>query len=272
MAAEVDRAGGLAYRRAEPAGEPADPPLLCVHGFPESSYMWSDLLARGAEAGHPGLAPDLIGFGDTPPDPPGTWERQIEALDRFVEALDPAPAVLVVHDWGGLIGLRWACERPERIAGQVISNTGFFPDGKWHGIAEIQRTPGEGERLVEGLERSSFGEMLRATTPAFTEEAIDEYWKAFTTPEGRAGTLELYRSGDFEKLAPYQGRLGALGVPSLLLWGENDPFAPLPGAYRFRKEIPHARLEVLEGAGHFVYTERPERCAELVLEFLRAEF
>src|SRR4051794_37902992 len=90
----------------------------------------------------------------------------------------------------------------------------------------------------------------------------------FETAEGRQGVLDLYRSGDFEKLTAYAGCLGELSVPTLILWGENDLFAPVAGAYRFRKEIPNARLVVLEGAGHFVYADEPRRCAREVAEFL----
>jgi pimeloyl-ACP methyl ester carboxylesterase len=73
---------------------------------------------------------------------------------------------------------------------------------------------------------------------------------------------------DFSKLAPYEGRLGELGVPTLLLWGSEDQFAPLGGARRFEREIPGARLVVLEGAGHFVFDQERERCAREVVEFV----
>ena len=84
-----------------------------------------------ADAGWRALAPDLAGFGDSEPDPPGTWERHVESIERFRSELGIERCVLVVHDWGGLIGLRWACEHPEAIEALVISSTGFFPDGKW---------------------------------------------------------------------------------------------------------------------------------------------
>jgi haloalkane dehalogenase len=70
-----------------------------------------------------------------------------------------------------------------------------------------------------------------------------------------------------EKLAAYEGRLAGLGVPTLILWGETDAFAPVAGAHRFHDEIPGSELEILE-AGHFVWEEAPARCAESVLEFL----
>ena len=88
------------------AGEPGDPAVLLVHGYPESSYMWRDILPALAAAGHHAFAPDLPGYGDSPADPPGTWERHVEALERFRTQHGLEDVALVVHDWGGLIGLR----------------------------------------------------------------------------------------------------------------------------------------------------------------------
>jgi haloalkane dehalogenase len=81
----------------------------------------------------------------------------MEAVERFRRALEMERLTLVVHDWGGLIGLRWACEHPDAVRALVISDTGFFPDGKWHGVAELMRIQGKGEELVEGMTRSSDG-------------------------------------------------------------------------------------------------------------------
>ena len=128
----VEHAGGMAYREALPAGE-ARGTILAVHGWPQSSYSWRPLLTAVADAGWRGVAPDLLGFGDSPTDPPDTWERQVEALERLHGALALGPVVLVVHDWGGLIGLRWACDHPGRARALVISDTGFFPDGRGTG-------------------------------------------------------------------------------------------------------------------------------------------
>jgi haloalkane dehalogenase len=257
-------AAGLAYREAGPAGGPV---ALLVHGFPESSYMWRDLLPALGDAGWHGVAPDLAGSGDSPADPPGTWERHMESLERFRTELELDRVAVVVHDWGGLIGLRWACEHPAAVSALVISNTGFFADGEWHGMAQAMRTQGTGEELMEGMTRDGFAELLRQIG-SFDEDTIDEYWKGFGDEERRRGHLELYRSGDFEKLEPYQGKLAELGVPALILWGKNDPFAPVAGAHRFHKELPGSELVVVKEAGHFVYADAPERCAEEITEFL----
>jgi haloalkane dehalogenase len=73
---------------------------------------------------------------------------------------------------------------------------------------------------------------------------------------------------DFEKLAPYEGKLGELGVPTLLLWGADDQFARIASAHRFAKEIPGAELVALEGAGHFVFDQEPGATTARVVEFL----
>jgi haloalkane dehalogenase len=260
-------AGELAYREAGPSDGPV---ALLVHGYPESSYMWRDLLPALAEAGWRAVAPDLAGFGDSPADPPGTWERHVERLERFRRELGIERCVPVVHDWGGLIGLWWACEHPDAVRALVISSTGFFPDGRWHGLAEGMRAPGTGEQIVEGIDRDGFAGVLRQAGATIGDDAIDEYWKLFGDPERRRGQLELYRSGDFEKLRRFDGRLAALGVPVLLVWGEGDEFAPVASARRFERELPDTELALIEGAGHFVWEDAPKRCAEAVTAFLAA--
>jgi haloalkane dehalogenase len=259
----VSVAAGLAYREAGPADGPV---ALLVHGFPESSYMWREAVPAVAEAGWRGLAPDLAGFGDSPPDPPGTWERQVEGLDRFRRTLGIERCVPVVHDWGGLIGLRWACDHPDAVDALVISSTGFFSDGKWHGLAQAMRTPEVGEQALAGLDREGFGGLLRASGQGFDDETLDEYWKGLADDAGKRNALELYRSGDFEKLAGY--RLADLDVPVLLIWGTNDEFAPIAGAHRFESELPNTELVAIEGAGHFVWDEQPEPCAAALTAFL----
>jgi len=257
----------LAFREAGAADAPA---ALLLHGYPSTSYLWRDVLPAVAEAGWRAVAPDLPGFGDSEPfaGEAGTWADHVMALDDFVALHDLAPVALVVHDWGGLIGLRWACERPYAVRALVISGTGFFPDGRWHGLAEGLRTPGQGEQMLASITRETFGQVLRAASPSVTEAALDEYWKSFDGEQRRAAHLALYRSGDFAELARYDGALARLDVPALILWGAHDDYAPVGGAYRFRKALPGAELVVLEDAGHFLQEDAPERVAREIGRFL----
>lgn len=264
----LERADGIAYREAAPDGDGSAPVALLVHGFPESSYMWQGVMPTIAEAGWRALAPDLPGYGDSPADPPGTWERHVEALERFRRSLDLERVALAVHDWGGLIGLRWACDHPDAVSALVISDTGFWADASWHAMAKTLRTEGEGEQLIDNMTRELFEMTLRQSSPHMPDEAIAEYWKALGDPERRRGALELYRSGDFEKLEPYEGCLARLGVPSLILWGAKDEFAPVAAAERFQAELPDSRLVVLDEAGHFVVEDDPERVGAEIAGFL----
>jgi pimeloyl-ACP methyl ester carboxylesterase len=261
----MKRAAGLAYREEGPADAPA---VLLVHGFPESSYMWRDALPALGAAGRRALAPDLPGYGDSEPDPPGTWERHIEALERFVSALDPGPVALVTHDWGVMVGLRWACENPERVDALVISDGGFFADRRWHDFANVMRTPGEGEQLIAGFTRDGFAQMMKGLSSGIGDDAVDEYWKGLADETRKRGALELYRSGDFEKLEPYEGRLARLALPTLILWGAGDRFTTVKNAHRFHEEIPASELKVFEDAGHFVWEDEPNATTEALVDFL----
>jgi haloalkane dehalogenase len=167
-----------------------------------------------------------------------------------------------------MISLRWAFDHDIELSALVVSNTGFFPDGDWFGVSKALRTEGQGEALIDSMSRDGLAAILGQMGSGFDDRAVDEYWKAHTTEARRRGILELYRSGDLEKLEPYKGRLAKLGVPTLVLWGENDDYAPVSNAQRFGEEIPGARLVILEDAGHFVWEDEPQRCAREVVSFL----
>jgi haloalkane dehalogenase len=242
--------------------------VLLVHGYPESSYMWQHALPMLADAGWRALAPDLPGYGDSEPGASGSWESHVEALERFVAELDPGPVALVTHDWGVMIGLRWACDHPAGASSLVISDGGFFADRRWHDLAKLMRTPVEGEKLIGAYTREGFYGALRAVSPGMSDAALAQYWKAFADDTRRLAQLELYRSGDFEKLLPYEGRLAALELPALILWGREDPFAGVAMAERFNAELPGSELLIIDGAGHFVWDEEPERAGAALVDFL----
>ena len=266
MGPTLPTAAGLAYREAGPSDGPV---LLALHGYPESSYLFRHALEAAGREGWRAIAPDLAGYGDSPAALPGTWRHHIDLVDDFHRELDLGPVVLVGHDWGGLIGLRWACEQPEAIAGLVVTSTGFFPDGRWHGLARAMRSD-QGEEVVGGATRESFGQLIEPVCPGIEAATLDEFFKCFGDADRRQGQLDLYRSGEFAELEPYQGQLGALGVPTLILWGAGDPFAPEPGAHRFHAEIPHSEIVVLADTGHFLWEEAPGRSAEELARFLRS--
>jgi haloalkane dehalogenase len=269
IAPSLEKVNGIAYREALPdRWDGSGPAALALHGYPTSSYLWRNVLPRLAAAGYRAVAPDLPGFGDSPADLPGTWERQVEHVEGFRRAIGLEQLALLVHDWGGLIGLRWACDHPGVANALVITDTGFFPEGRWHGMAKSLKTEGEGEQILENMSRDLFEIGMRQLSPSMPRDAIDEFYKAYGDAERKQSQLDLYRSGDFAKLGPYEGKLGALGIPTLIVWGATDQFAPVGGGYRFQKQIPGSRLVVLDDAGHFLMEDEPARVAEEVTTFL----
>ena len=272
MAAPLSkRVDGIAYREALPEGwDGSGRTILLLHGYPTSSYLWRNVMPHAAEAGWRAVAPDLPGFGDSPAQRPGTWERQIEHVERFRQALGLDGVALGVHDWGGLIGLRWACDNPGAVSALFITDTGFFPDGRWHGMAKTLRTEGEGEQFLANVNRDLLAAGLRHVSPGLPDDVIADYWKAFADEDRRQSQLDLYRSGDFSKLEAYDGRLGALDLPTLIVWGAKDEFAPVGGAHRFHKQISGSRLVVLDDAGHYVMEDASERVGKEVRSFLES--
>ena len=231
--------------------------------------MWRNVITALADSGSRAL-PGPAGFGDSPPDQPehanaheGGGETSPRARPRAGRAHRPR--------LGGLIGLRWACEHPERHRRARHIQHRLLPRRQVHGIARAHahrrrgraNGPHHGSRRIHAHARHHLDRDRRHTT--------DQYWKTFETQDSSPASWTSTRSGDFEKLKPYEGQLSALGVPTLILWGENDLFAPIAGAHRFQREIPDAKLVVLKGAGHFVYADEPSRCAREVAGSLAAK-
>ncbi len=266
---ELRHAAGLAYRDVAPPGEATGSPVLLLHGFPESSRMWEHSMRALAAAGRRCVAPDLYCLGDSVDPGPATFERNRDAVAALHAKLDLGTVSLVVHDWGAFVGLAWACEHPDAVDALSISDGGFFHDGRWHGMAEALRSDA-GEELIAAMDRDGFAALLRADAAQFSDEDIDAYWRPFKEGRGRGATLEFYRSMDFEKLRAYDGGLAELSVPTLLLWGAEDKFAPISGARRFQRDIPGAELVAIEGAGHFVFETDPGRCSRELVRFLAA--
>lgn len=242
-------------------------PVLYLHGFPTSGYLWRDVMKEVA-GGYRTLAPDFPGFGRSPLlEGPHTWEALVEWVDHFVEGKQIAPVHLAVHDWGGLIGLPWACLHPEKVQTLLITDTSFRSKDRWHGLAEQWRTPGVGEEFMDSMTEEGFSTLL-ATGGATDPDAVAEYWKGLETTERRAAKLDMYRSLEFEMFAPLEEKLPDVAAGRVrIIWGENDPFVPPKVGLRLGERLD-AEVTVLEGAGHFVQEARGAEVGRLHRELL----
>jgi haloalkane dehalogenase len=263
--------------------EGAGPPVVLVHGTPTWSFLWRHLVPRLAAAGHRVVAPDHLGFGlsDRPAGAhyrPEDHARRLAALLDALAERDPAfrDLTLVVHDFGGPVGLSYAVERPERVARLVVLNSWLWPlDGDPRIARGARVAAGPLGRLLYTRLNASPRWLLPAgfADRARLAPAVHRHYLApFPDAASRRPLWELARallgaSAWYDGLWRRRGRLR--GKPALLVWGTRDPgFGPAYLA-RWREALPDASVAELPGVGHFVPEEGAGDLAAHVAAFLR---
>jgi pimeloyl-ACP methyl ester carboxylesterase len=251
------------------------PPVVLVHGTPVWSFVYRRLIAD-LSATHRVVAPDHLGFGlsDKPADADYRPAAHARNLERLIEALGLRDVVLVVHDFGGPIGLSYAVEHPENVRALVLLNTWMW---------SLAGTPAErASRLLSGAVGRFLYRRLnlspRVLVPALfadrsrlTPEIHRHYVDAFPSPAERQApwvfARELMGSSDwYEGLWRRRDRLA--GLPALVLWGMKDSAFRPDALARWRDALPGARVVELPDAGHFVQEEAPEDVAREIRRLL----
>jgi len=240
------------------AGE--GPPALFLHGVPDTAELWDATIAGVADR-YRCYAPDFQGIHRSAVNP--DFDYSFDGYADWVEALVVAlgieqPLTLVVHDWGGLIGLAWATKYPQRIAAIVAMNTAFTSRYRWHAWARAWRTPLLGELSMWLMTRWMLGRELRRGSRKLTPAQIDAIWRgAPAKMSARMIILKLYRSADPAALGAWESRWQVLTqkVPVKILWGAHDPYLPRWVAGSFHTDA----VEIVEDSGHWVPAEAPER-------------
>ncbi len=235
-----------------------DPPTIYLHGVPTSSDDWVPFLERTG-----GIAPDLIGFGRSGKG--GHLDYSPEGLARFVERFLEAVGIerftLVGHDWGAAVGLLLAEQDPERIERMVLIDAIPLLDGfRWHRLARLARRPLVAELAIGSVTRSILARWLRsgsARPDAWPDAAVAAVWDRFDQGTQRA-LLRLYRSAGEARLAELGASLPELDIPSLIVWGERDPWLAPELAARYAGRLPSAAVDLVAGAGHWPWLDDPE--------------
>jgi pimeloyl-ACP methyl ester carboxylesterase len=294
--------GGLpVFWRSAPARNPAVAPALYLHGVPSSSEDWvapreqrgsrprwrrwwrrkraeddwvrEPLYEKGFLERTGGLAPDLPGFGHS--GKAGYLDYTIDEyagfVERFLDMLGVERVRMLVHDWGA-VGLAFAQAHPERIERLVVCNAvPLLPGYEWHRTAHMWSTPALGEIAMGATTRRVLKRATRAANVApdgLPDAWIDSVMEHFDQGTQRA-ILRLYRSSPSETLARAGERLGLLDMPSLVLWGMQDPYIPARFASAYARALPGSELVELADAGHWWWLDRPD-AIERVAEFLNA--
>jgi pimeloyl-ACP methyl ester carboxylesterase len=253
--------------------------LLLVHGNPTWSFYWRELI-KAWRGRYRLIVPDHIGCGlsDKPQDYPYRLAQHTANLQQLIRELDLQRITLLVHDWGGAIGLGAAVAEPERFSRLVLFNTGAFRSTRIPLRIRACRTPVLGQWAVQGL--NAFARA--ALTMAVAEPAR-------MTPAVRAGLLAPYNSWrnriavhrfvlDIPLAAdhPSYGALTELETglarlrehPMMIVWGMHDWCFTPHFLERFIEFFPAAEVHRLAEAGHYVIEDAYEKIVPLVEDFL----
>ncbi|MBJ7329527.1 MAG: alpha/beta hydrolase [Solirubrobacteraceae bacterium] len=232
-------------------------PVLFLHGVPTSSDDWVPFLQRCG-----GIAPDLPGFGRSGKRGDGdfTMEGYADFIDRFLDMLGIERVHLCVHDWG-VVGLVWAMRDPSRVKRLVVMNgVPLLPGYRWHRAARLWRMRGVGEFAMGLSIKSVVGASLKEAMPQggpAVKALRDQVMEHFDQGTQRA-ILKLYRTSPPDALAAAGTRLGTITAPALVLWGDDDPYIPSRFGSGYAAALGDAQLELVEGAGHWPWLDRPE--------------
>jgi haloalkane dehalogenase len=247
------------------------PTVVCFHGEPDWSYLYRHMLSELVSSGHRVVCPDLVGFGrsDKPTDPRWyTYERHVSHTTRQLDHLELEDVTVVVQDWGGPIGLRWAVEHAERVGRLVILNTGLFTGRVSKGFMAWREFAVRTPDLPIGMI------MQGATTTELAPEVIAAYEAPFPTPQSKAGAQAFpllvpltAEDPGAEEMKAVQAELSRWQKPALVAFSDSDPVFPYPQAGEvFTQLLPTAAEQVrIEGAAHFLQEDRPREIVAAML-------
>jgi haloalkane dehalogenase len=251
-------------------------PVIFMHGEPTWSFLWRKVLPPVRDAGFRCVAPDLPGFGrsDKPLDIDWySYDRHTAIAASLLEDLDLHGATMVVHDWGGPIGLRLAIEHAERIERLVILDTGLFTGHQPMSEAWLAFRD-----FVAATEDLPIGFLVKGACKNDPgDEVVAAYDAPFPDAASKAGArafpLLIPQTADAPGAAAGQRVLAGLRGdrrPTLMLWADSDPVLPLTVGERFAESIGRAAPTVIEDASHFLQEDQGPQIGELIADWLTA--
>ncbi len=248
--------------------------VVLLHGEPTYSHLWRDVIPPLVDAGLRVLAPDLVGFGRSDKPTDVDWyshERLAAALAAHLDVIAPDEVTLVVHDWGGLLGLPWAVEHPERVARLVMTDTGLYTPGGFPSQAWSRF-----RRFVERTEDLPISLLIDGgVTRELSDDEKAAYEAPFDTVASKAGARALpllvptsENDDGAQRLTATRVALGEWRTPTLLLWGGADTILPSSIGEGFAQLIPGCvGLELVEGAHHFLQEDAGVTLGQRIARF-----
>lgn len=262
-------------------------PIVMVHGNPTWSYYYRNLI-KGLKNEYRCVALDHMGMGlsDKPSDSQyeHTLSRRVQDLETLLEKLGINQNVtLIVHDWGGMIGMTYAVRHPERMKRLVILNTGAFRLPKTKPLPwqlKLCRTPIMGSILVRGLNAFSRGAVKDCVAKRpMPETAAQGFLAPYDSWKNRLAVLRFVEDiplkptdRAWETMKTTEIGLPKLGqLPMLICWGMKDFVFDRHFLAEWEKRFPNAEVHRFEESGHYILEDEGEEILGLVKKFLRAK-
>lgn len=252
-------------------------PILCVHGNPTWGFYWRAVV-QDFQATHRVVVPDHLGCGRS--DKPQSWSYRladhVANLEALVLHLDLRDLTLVVHDWGGAIGMGFAGRHPDRVARILVTNTAAFPFEHFPLRIAAARIPALGEFAVRALNGFAGAATVMATAKGLSPEAKAGLVAPYDSWANRVAThrfvVDIPRSPahpSWNTLVEVEQALSGLrDKPTAIAWGERDwCFTP---AFRqeWQRRFPAAAVHRFEDAGHYVMEDAREGVLAALRELL----
>ncbi|HEY3208994.1 MAG TPA: alpha/beta hydrolase [Actinomycetota bacterium] len=248
------------------------PPVLLLHGFPTSSFLWRReawLLAQRMRV----IVPDMLGYGrsEKPKDADLSEEAQAGYLRELLARLGIEELAVVGHDLGGAFAQMLALDHGPAVRAMVLVDSVCFEAWPIEGVKMLQGATPEQEtqEFVESVIRLTFdlgishqGRIDEATLRAYLEPWLEDpgaFFRATRAITGRG-------------LAGREPELGALDIPTFVIWGEEDPFLDAALGERLGETIPASTVALLPGCSHFVNEDAPQTVGPLIYEYLRSRY
>ena len=236
-------------------------PILLLHGFPATRYLWSQVVPGLVTRGHRVLAPDLIGYGSSAAGPGRRIDMASQArwMWELLDRLGIERTLIVAHDVGSAAAQLMVSAAPLRARGLVILDGVFETEWAMDAIESIRAWEvAEAARLVPVLTRRlGKSEHLRTMLAAYAGEG------------GGERLIRAARDLDPAQTASIGEALRASRVPSLVLWGQDDRYLDIDTVARPLAELLGARLVILPG-GHFTPSDCPHEVGSAIGDFAKA--
>jgi len=259
------------------------PLVVFLHGFPEFWYSWRHQLRAFADAGYRAVAPDMRGYNlSGKPDGLESYTREKLTGDvaALIEHLGADRAMVVGHDWGGVVSWLFAMDHPEQLSKLGILNCPH-PVSMAEGMKDwgqmfraIHMLFFQAPVLPEFVLRSGDFALIRrifrrdpVRENAFSDSDIDRYVEALAEPGALTGSLNYYRSASRNGLVK---PVNEIDDPVRIIWGRRDRFLRADLARPPENLVRHADVEYLY-ASHWIQVDRPNAVNERLLEFARPE-